>query len=136
MTYEFRQEGNDTMMRYVPLEGYQHKCPECGKEFWAMADWAYKAGYANRPVYVCSWKCLQKRRKNGKKGGMKMPDRENVITHLQIIHTWAEFARERDLQFFTAKHLEDIAQWSDDAIALLKEQEDGLKHYDDGSVET
>ena len=52
-----------------------------------------------------------------------MPDRETVITHLQIIHTWAEFARERDLQFFTAKHLEDIAQWADDAIALLKEQE-------------
>ena len=50
-------------------------------------------------------------------------DSETVITHLQIIHTWAEFARERDLQFFTAKHLEDIAKWSDDAIALLKEQQ-------------
>ena len=52
-----------------------------------------------------------------------MPDRETVITHLQIIHTWAAFARERDLQFFTAKHLEDIAQWSADAIALLKQQD-------------
>lgn len=52
-------------------------------------------------------------------------DRETVITHLQIIHTWAEFARERDLQFLTAKHLEDIAQWTDDAIALMKEQETG-----------
>lgn len=52
-----------------------------------------------------------------------MHDRELVITHLQIIHTWAEFARERDLQFFTEKHLEDIAQWADDALALLKEQE-------------
>lgn len=51
-------------------------------------------------------------------------DRKTVITHLQIIHTWAEFARERDLQFFTAKHLEDIAQWADDALAMLKEQED------------
>ena len=50
-------------------------------------------------------------------------DRESVITHLQIIHTWAEFARERDLQFFTPKHLENIAEWADDAIALLKEQE-------------
>ena len=49
-------------------------------------------------------------------------DRETVITHLQIIHTWASFARERNLQFFTAKHLEDIAQWAYDAIALLKEQ--------------
>ena len=54
---------------------------------------------------------------------MGMSDRESVITHLQIISTWASFARERDLQFFTAKHLEDIAQWLDDAIALLKEQE-------------
>ena len=50
-------------------------------------------------------------------------ERETVITHLQIIHTWASFARERDLQFFTAKHLEDIAQWADDAITLLEEQE-------------
>lgn len=55
-----------------------------------------------------------------------MPDRESVITHLQIIHTWAEFARERDLQFFTAKHLEDIAKWSDDAIELLKEQQEQI----------
>lgn len=53
-------------------------------------------------------------------------DRETVITHLQIIHTWAASARERDLQFFTKKHLEDIAQWSDDAIELLKEQENLL----------
>ena len=50
-------------------------------------------------------------------------DRETVMTHLQIIHTWAEFARERDLNFFTVKHLEDIAQWADDALNLLKEQE-------------
>ena len=51
-----------------------------------------------------------------------MPDRETVITHLQIIHTWAAFARERDLQFFTAKHLEDIAQWADDARATIDTQ--------------
>ena len=59
-----------------------------------------------------------------------MADIETVITHLQIIHTWAAFARERDLQFFTAKHLEDIAQWSDDALNLLKEQE-AIKPYID-----
>ena len=58
---------------------------------------------------------------------MKEMDRETVITHLQIIHTWAEFARERDLQFFTPRHLEDIAQWSYDAISLLKEQDMGGK---------
>ena len=55
-----------------------------------------------------------------------MPDRESVITHLQIIHTWAEFARERDLQFFAPKHLEDIAEWTDDTLELLKEQETEL----------
>ena len=49
--------------------------------------------------------------------------RVTAINHLRIIHTWAEFARERDLQFFTPKHLENIAEWADDAIALLKEQE-------------
>ena len=52
-----------------------------------------------------------------------MIDKENVITHLQIINTWAVFAREHDLQFFTAKHLEDIVSWTDDALVLLKEQE-------------
>lgn len=56
-----------TKMKYVPLEGYRHECPECGKEFWCMADWAFKAGYSNSPVYLCSWKCLQKRRKAKKK---------------------------------------------------------------------
>ena len=66
-----------------------------------------------------------------------MLDRESVITHLQIIHTWAEFAREHDLQFFTAKHLEDIVQWTDDALKLLKSQPDIVqcgecKHYKDG----
>ena len=63
-----------------------------------------------------------------------MADLENVITHLQIIKTWASFARERDLQFFTAKHLEDIVQWSDDALNLLKEQEAELqkgRYYSD-----
>ena len=52
-----------------------------------------------------------------------MADRETVITHLQLIHTWAASARKCDLQFFTAKHLEDIAQWIDDALELLKEQQ-------------
>jgi hypothetical protein len=58
-------------------------------------------------------------------------DRETVITHLQIIHTWASFARERDLQFFTPKHLEDIAQWSDDTLVLLKEQEEQIRQLTD-----
>lgn len=62
-------------------------------------------------------------------------DRETVITHLQIIHTWAEFARERDLQFFTEKHLENIAQWADDAIGLLKEQREKMEHLNNITLE-
>ncbi len=60
-----------------------------------------------------------------------MPDRESAITHLQIISTWASFARGRDLQFFTAKHLEDIERWARDAIALLKEQEEVTEYVMD-----
>lgn len=56
--------------------------------------------------------------------GVDEMDRETVITRLQVIHTWAEFAREYDLQFFTPKHLEDIAQWSADALAMMEEQEE------------
>lgn len=52
-----------------------------------------------------------------------MTDRESAITHLMIISTWASFARERDLQFFTKKHLESMEAWADEAIALLKEQQ-------------
>ena len=55
---------------------------------------------------------------------------EAVITHLQIIHTWAEFARERDLQFFTLKHLEDIAQWTDDAINTIKNLEEEAENWE------
>ena len=50
-----------------------------------------------------------------------MADMETVITHLKIIYTWAEFARERDLNFFTKKHFEDIAQWAYDTIELLQD---------------
>ena len=59
-----------------------------------------------------------------------MADRKTVISHLQIIHTWASFALERDLQFFTPKHLEDITQWVNDALELLKEQEQAMKEKD------
>lgn len=59
-----------------------------------------------------------------------MPDKETVITHLQIISTWASFARERDLQFFTARHLEDMAQWADDTIILLKAQPEIIRCKD------
>ena len=52
-----------------------------------------------------------------------MTDKESVITHLQIMHVWAEFALERDLDFFTKKHIENITEWTGDALELLKKQE-------------
>ena len=58
-------------------------------------------------------------------------DKESVTTHLQIVHTWASFARERDLNFFTAKHLEKITDWMDDALALLKKQQQELWELQD-----
>ena len=55
-----------------------------------------------------------------------MADLEKVISHLQIIHTWASFALENDLSFFTMAHMERLAEWTTDTLKLLKEQ--GVKH--------
>lgn len=55
-----------------------------------------------------------------------MSKKAEVISHLQIIHTWAEFAFEYDLQFFTPKHLEKITQWVDDALKLLKKKGESI----------
>jgi hypothetical protein len=51
-----------------------------------------------------------------------MPDRETVITHLQIIHTWA-FFDERYGWHRCSENCLDVWQWTADAIAMLKEQE-------------
>ena len=50
-------------------------------------------------------------------------DRESVVNHLQIMHTWAAFALEKDKNFFDEAHMKDIAEWTMEALALLKEQE-------------
>ena len=50
-------------------------------------------------------------------------NRDDVIGHLQIMHTWATFALENDRDFFNAGHMKSIAEWTSDAIALLKDQE-------------
>lgn len=47
-------------------------------------------------------------------------DRESVITHLMILHTWAAFALERDLNFFEPVHIRKIKTWTDEAVILLK----------------
>lgn len=54
-------------------------------------------------------------------------DRDSVETHLMIIKTWASFALERDINFFEPAHFRDIVRWMDDAIALLKEQQERIE---------
>ena len=46
-----------------------------------------------------------------------------MILHLKIVRIWADFARERDLMFFTEKHLENMVQWMDEAIEKLEKQQ-------------
>ena len=60
-----------------------------------------------------------------------MPDREKVITDLQIIHTWAAFAMERHINFFNEKHMKSMMEWTNDAITLLKTQEAEWLEVDD-----
>ena len=48
-------------------------------------------------------------------------DRKSVISRLQIMHTWATFALEKDPSFFNEDHFKSIVEWTDNAIDLLKE---------------
>ena len=71
--------------------------------------------------------CLIKFAKDCNIGGddvdnRKPASKEDVITHLQIIYTWASFAREKDTEFMTATHMERIMEWTDDAINLLRDE--------------
>lgn len=62
------------------------------------------------------------------KGKRKRPRREDIISHLQIIHTWASFAVEHEMSL-SLMNLDHIAQWSLDAVEMLKEDE---RMEDDG----
>jgi len=54
-------------------------------------------------------------------------DRDTVETHLMIIRTWAAFALEKDINFFEPAHLRHIVRWVDDAMELLKEQQERIE---------
>lgn len=59
---------------------------------------------------------------------------EEVITHLMIMQTWALYAAEHNINFFTDAHMRDIVRWSDDACKILKAQsnyDELIKKYDD-----
>lgn len=61
-------------------------------------------------------------------------DYEEIISHLQIIHTWAEVDWECGyVSIINPKCCEDIVKWIDDALELLKEQENQLTmKYEEG----
>lgn len=54
------------------------------------------------------------------KGKRKTPKREETISHLQIIHTWTSFAVEHEMTLGWMQ-LDHIAQWTLDAVKMLKE---------------
>ena len=60
-----------------------------------------------------------------------MSEKENVITHLQIMNAWASFALDHDVNFFNEKHLEDIVEWTDEVLTFIKEQDDNFLYWSD-----
>ena len=54
-------------------------------------------------------------------------DRERAITHLMIVHTWAAFALEKDLNFFEEAHMKNIVAWTEDAIDFLEQNDSQVK---------
>jgi YHS domain-containing protein len=49
------------------LEGWVHKCPICGKEFWARSEYAFKCNVGKKLAYFCSWHCIRKYEKEKEK---------------------------------------------------------------------
>lgn len=49
-----------------PVHMKSSKCPECGKEFFPNASWAWKIGVSNKRVNVCSYGCMRKNEKGEK----------------------------------------------------------------------
>ena len=60
---------------------------------------------------------------------MGLKDYEKVRGRLQIMHIWAEFALEKDLNFFNEKHLKSISEWTLEALELLKEWEERKRRW-------
>ncbi len=51
-----------------------------------------------------------------------MDDRNEVISHMQIIRTWADFALEYDAIFLNKEHFESITKWIDEVLELLNKE--------------
>ncbi len=50
----------------------------------------------------------------------------DVDLHLKIMHIWASFALEHDMSFFTLRHMEKIADWTNDALRLLQAKDEEI----------
>ena len=66
---------------------------------------------------------------------------DDIISHLQIMHTWAKFALEKDQNFFNDSHMKSIAKWTVETIAVLKGQENEIENlktllwgYESGAI--
>ena len=60
---------------------------------------------------------------------------DDVIMHQQIMHTWASFALEHDLDFYNEKHMESMVKWTEEAIEALKEYGTQVQYRDDHIAE-
>ena len=44
-----------------PMAGYWHKCPMCGKEFYARSEWVYQRRLEKgEPIYFHTYSCMNK----------------------------------------------------------------------------
>lgn len=75
--------------------GTERKCPVCGKEFYAIQEWAYR----RKGVYFCSWGCLRK-------DEGRNPDRREKGSGIPITEAQKREVFERVLR---GEHNRDIA---------------------------
>ena len=48
--------------------------------------------------------------------------RDDIVTHLCIVHTWVSFTLENDPGFLEPRHLRNICEYTEDAINFLKSE--------------
>ena len=51
---------------------------------------------------------------------MRESKAEKIISNMQILHTWASFALEKDLYFFEEDHFMKIMEWTEEVIDALE----------------
>lgn len=56
---------------------------------------------------------------------------ESVISHLQVLHTWAEFQLDKHVLVFDDKSCKRTVEWTEDALELIKDLESVEPEYVD-----